>query len=209
MLGVTGGKGGVGKTTTALGLARAVARETGAAADGRDVVVVDADRDLPDLARMAGVAVERDTAQSLDDSAGARDPVVPSVRLVTAPRDGTEARRLLDALARRPERVVVDCPAGAGRGVAVPLVHTSHALVVSTPAPASLRDGAKAAAMARRLDARPVASLFTRCDRPTALVERLLPTPAIALPRLEDPLGGRVAVERYRNLSECATLRKG
>jgi septum site-determining protein MinD len=209
MLGVTGGKGGVGKTTTALGLARAVARETGVAADGRDVVVVDADRDLPDLARMAGVAVERATAQSLDDSAGARDPVVPSVRLVTAPRDGTEARRLLDALARRPERVVVDCPAGAGRGAAVPLVHTSHALVVSTPAPASLRDGAKAAAMARRLDARPVASLLTRCDRPTALVERLLPTPAIALPRLEDPLGGRVAVERYRNLSERATLRNG
>jgi len=209
MLAVTSGKGGVGKTTTALGLARAVARGTGAAADGRDVVVVDADRDLPDLARTAGVAVERATEQSLDDSAGARDPVVPSVRLVTAPRDGTEARRLLDALARHPERAVIDCPAGAGRGAAVPLVHASHALVVSTLAPASLRDAANAAAMARRLDARPVASLLTRCDSLTALVERLLPTPAVALPRLEDPLGGRVAVERHQKLLERETLRNG
>ncbi|ESP89504.1 nucleotide-binding protein, partial [Candidatus Halobonum tyrrellensis] len=46
MLAVTGGKGGTGKTTTTLGLARAL--------DGR-TLAVDADWDLPDLHALAGV----------------------------------------------------------------------------------------------------------------------------------------------------------
>jgi septum site-determining protein MinD len=49
MLVIAGGKGGCGKTTTALGLA-AVLAERGAPA-----VVADADRDMPDLHALAGV----------------------------------------------------------------------------------------------------------------------------------------------------------
>ena len=49
MLAVAGGKGGVGRTTTTLGLAAAAARV------GYAPVVVDANRDCPDLARRATV----------------------------------------------------------------------------------------------------------------------------------------------------------
>src|SRR6056297_786250 len=50
MLAVAGGKGGAGKTTTTLGLAAALGRQR------RRVVAVDADREMPDLHAMAGVA---------------------------------------------------------------------------------------------------------------------------------------------------------
>ncbi|MDZ5813368.1 P-loop NTPase, partial [Halorubrum sp. AD140] len=47
MIAVAGGKGGSGKTTTTLGLARALSRR------GAPVVAADADWDLPNLARLA------------------------------------------------------------------------------------------------------------------------------------------------------------
>ena len=57
MIAVTGGKGGSGKTTTTVGLARALARR------GASVVAADADWDLPNL-----TAVASETAESLAES---------------------------------------------------------------------------------------------------------------------------------------------
>lgn len=203
MLAVTGGKGGVGKTTTALGLARALARR------GESVVVVDADRDLPDLARLAGVPTERTTDPRPDRAAGVPDSVVPSIRLLTAPRERATTRRLLRTLADRPERTVVDCPAGAGRDVAMPLAAADRSVVVSTPAPADVRDAAKSVAMARTLDAPPLASVLTGCDGIVTTNDRLLPSPCIAVPRAESPLETTSVTEHYRELSVCATPRNG
>ncbi|MWG33903.1 MinD/ParA family ATP-binding protein [Halomarina oriensis] len=203
MLAVTGGKGGVGKTTTTLGLARALGRR------GESVVVVDADRDLPNLARMADVPTDRTTDPSPHRPTGVPDPVVPSVRILTAPRERAATRRLLRTLDGRPGRVLVDCPAGAGRDAVTPLALAARSVVVSTPAPADVRDAAKSVAMARTLDAPPVASTLTGRDDSVTALERVLPTPCIAVPRAETPLETASVTERYRELSECATLRNG
>ena len=201
MLAVTGGKGGVGKTTTALGVARALGRR------GEAVLAVDVDRDLPDLARTAGVDTVR--VGGADAAGGRPDPDCPSVRVLTGPRDGDEARRLLAALAQRPERVVLDCPAGSGPAATDPLAAADRSLVVSTPDPASLRDAAKTVAIARTLDAPPSATVLNRCDAAAAAVERLLPAPQFAVPRVIEPLEARRARTRFEDLSEFATLRKG
>ena len=201
MLAVTGGKGGVGKTTTALGVARALGRREEA------VVAVDVDRDLPDLARTARVDTVRSSADALDSTPGQADPVCSAVRIVTAPRSRRDTRRLLEALADRPEFVVLDCPAGAGRSATAPLRFAERSLVVSTVEPASLRDAAKTVAVARALDARPVAAVLSGCnDRPTA-VERLLPTPVLPVPRVCEPLEADRLRDLYEELSYFATLR--
>jgi len=72
MLAIAGGKGGSGKTTTALGLGRALADSD------FDPVVVDADVDMPDVHVLTGV----DPVPNTDDVAAGAS--VESVRHVTA-----------------------------------------------------------------------------------------------------------------------------
>src|SRR6056297_615748 len=60
MLAIAGGKGGCGKTTTAVGLARAFASL------GADPLVVDADLDMPDLHHRTGVDREPGIAAAVE-----------------------------------------------------------------------------------------------------------------------------------------------
>ncbi|MFC6835642.1 MinD/ParA family ATP-binding protein [Halomarina ordinaria] len=212
MLAVTGGKGGVGKTTTALGVAEALARAEGGA------VVVDADREMPDLARLAGCTpadpaatpsrgVEALAAGVPLDRAGRSPPDCAGVTVVSTGRcsDAT-LRRALARVARADVPVVVDCPAGAGTGTAVPLACARTALVVSTPTPAALRDAAKSAAMARALDTPPLGSALTRCRTPPAGVDRLLGCPVRArIPPATSPRENDAVRAAYRRLAERFT----
>lgn len=201
MLAVTGGKGGVGKTTTALGVARALGER------GEQVLVVDADRDLPDLARTVGVDATRPTSTALGPTPGTAVPDWSSVRVLTLPRDRHRSTTVLDELADRPERVVVDCPAGAGRAAATPLRVADRSLVVSTAAPASLRDAAKATAMAETLGARPTATVATRCSTPQTDIGRLLPTPVLPVPTVRTPLSAKLTRRSHRKISERVIIR--
>jgi len=150
MLAITGGKGGCGKTTTALGLAAALARRR------RDVLVVDADRDMPNLHAMAGVERSPGLADLPDESVERVSHSVsatPGVSVVPA-APGTDADDVRAALARlrgSADSVLVDAPAGAGPAAVAPLRAADRALLVTTLAPASLEDTAKTAAMAREL----------------------------------------------------------
>ncbi|MFB6161566.1 MAG: CDP-4-keto-6-deoxy-D-glucose-3-dehydrase, partial [Haloferacaceae archaeon] len=110
MLAIAGGKGGAGKTTTALGLA--------AALDG-PTLVADADLDMPDLHLLAGV--DRDpTLAAVGDG---REPTAlaqprpgtDDVSVLPAPRADEEAAvaPALDRLARCPPTTLLDCPGGA------------------------------------------------------------------------------------------------
>jgi septum site-determining protein MinD len=103
---------------------------------------------------------------------------------------------------RRP--VLLDCPAGAGPDVAVPLRAAERAVVVSTPHEQSLRDAAKTASMARQLNTDVAAVFLTRSDGhvdpgPLFACDRVVHIPTVS----GSPLEAEVAKERYRR---CASI---
>ncbi|MFC7154657.1 MinD/ParA family protein [Halomarina halobia] len=208
MLAVAGGKGGVGKTTTALGLADALAREAGRA------VAVDADREMPDLARAAGLCEvgPRDAPEAgvaalaagrTPAEAGRPLPSNPDVTVVSTRRcSAATLRRGLSVTSGTAAPVVVDCPAGAGRAAALPLLCADRALVVSTPTPASLRDAAKTVAMAEALDTRVVGAVLTRCDDAPRNASRLLSCPIRGcVPAAPSPRSNRDARAAYARIA--------
>jgi len=157
MLALTGGKGGCGKTTTALGLADALAR------DGAFPLVVDADTDMPDLHHFAGLS--RDPSM---DQLSARTPLsavtrqsdrFQGVALLTA---GKRAQ-LSQALGRAKQwqgPVLVDCPPGLGPGAVGPLRAVRRALVVTTEQPTCLEDARQTVRALRRVETEPTGVLL-------------------------------------------------
>jgi len=207
LLAVAGGKGGCGKTTTTLGLAAAAARA------GASPVAVDADVDVPDLHRAAGV--ERPREGNGDPTDAVRTATVPAgaatarVGVRPAPRG---ERALPATLARRAaagaDPGLLDCPAGAGRDAARPLATADAAVVVTTPAPATLRDAARTAAMAEAVGTPVLGAVVTRCERPPDGVGSLLSAPAVVgVPPATEPLGSPAAAAAYRRA--LARLRTG
>jgi septum site-determining protein MinD len=166
MLAITGGKGGCGKTTTALGLARALAR------DGADPLVVDADTDLPDIHLLAAV----DREPTWDRLASGQSPErlcqrVPWLGGVAVLPGGTQ-ERLGQALRRLSDwhgPVLVDCAAGAGPPAVTPLRHADRSVLTTVNAPEALSDGAKAARIAAQLDAPPVVTVIRSEQPPSEL----------------------------------------
>jgi len=161
MLAIVGGKGGCGKTTTALGLASALAD-----AGGRPLVV-DTDLAMPNLHARA----DTDRTPGLDavangkpvHSVAHRSDRVPGVDVVPVGRaTGSVASETLGRLRRTRGRVVLDCPAGATEGVVEPLRAADAALVVATPDRSSRVDAAKTARMVRALDTHLAGGVLTR-----------------------------------------------
>jgi septum site-determining protein MinD len=194
VLAVAGGKGGCGKTTTTLGVALAAARE------GRSVLAVDADVDVPDLHRLAGVdppAADGSDPQPRQVPGEAGASVLPA-------GPGTDhaavTRRLPDG--GTDDAVLLDCPAGAGPDVAHPLRAADGALVVSTPSPPALRDAAKTAAMARAVGTPVAAAAVTGTDDVPDGARRLLGTGSVtAVSPADRPLQSPGAHRSYAALA--------
>lgn len=184
MLAVAGGKGGCGKTTTALGLALAAARR------GTAALAVDADVEMPDLHLVAGVDREPCLGDGRPDLAQPV-PAHPSARVLPAPSaDSDDPIGLaLDRCRGAGDPVVVDCPAGAGPDVAGALRAADRTLVVTTPEPACLRDAAKTAAMSRAVDTPVDGAVVVGARRAPDGVADLLATPVVGtVPPANRPL---------------------
>ena len=151
---VTSGKGGVGKSTVSLGLAAQLA------ANGERVLLLDCDAGLRSLDRMTGTE-EALVFDSSDVVAGRCAPseaiypcsAMPGVSLMPAPANGEDLvpehvmRRLVPMLKRYFDRVLLDSPAGVGRGFRAAAAAADQALVVCSPDPVCIRD----ASIVRRL----------------------------------------------------------
>lgn len=150
---VTGGKGGVGKTTVALNLAREL-----------DAVVVDADLTTPDLPRSGGPDLH-------DLLAGRAKPLeglaqIGSVCVLPAGRTfaGTRAAELtvfpkiVARIERRAGHVVVDCPAGLARDVGTALDSAHVAVLVTTPTEPAVVDALRTRQLALELET-PIAAV--------------------------------------------------
>lgn len=153
MLAIVGGKGGCGKTTTTLGIARTMARA------GESPLVVDADVDMPDVHHVANIdreyGVDRLGAGEVLDRAIQRSRRFPGVALVTGGRREHLARALT-AIASWDGPVLVDTPAGINPDATQPLRHADAALAVSTDEPQCLEDVARSLTAAHRLQATPI-----------------------------------------------------
>jgi septum site-determining protein MinD len=155
MLAITGGKGGSGKSTTALGLGRALA------VAGADPLVVDADTDLPDLHLLADVDREP-TWNSLCEAplecVAQRAPALGGVAVLPAGDEGALPGVFAQVTAWHGP-ILVDCPAGMGPDATRPLRRADRSILVTRQRAESLTDAAKTARVARRLDAPPAAAL--------------------------------------------------
>jgi septum site-determining protein MinD len=185
MLAIAGGKGGSGKTTTALGLASVMARR------GLDPVVVDCDCDMPDLHHLLDI----DRARGIDAVASGESieracrssTTAPGVRCLTAgDRSNVDA-----ALARAADwhgPVVLDCPPGVGPDAIRPLRHARQAIIVSTDQPESAADARTTAEIARELDT-PVTGSILRTTAANSSSVRIGDLPVLArIDSVERPL---------------------
>jgi len=179
---VASGKGGVGKTTTAIALGACLA------AGGRETVVVDADLGMPDLGAVLGIDDEGPTlhdvlAGSAEVEAATRSApggfdVIPGGAALEdyAAGDPAALRPAVEALADRYDDVIVDTAAGLSQDVLVPLGLADQTILVSTPADAALQDAEKTRQLVDRVDGTVAGLIVTR------VVDREAPSPTESSP---------------------------
>jgi flagellar biosynthesis protein FlhG len=143
---ISGGKGGVGKSTIALNLAIAYAQS------GARTLIVDTDLGMADLNLLLGVAPERSV---LDALGGARieDVLVAAHGIQLLPAlngsyllsniGSSGQRRILDMVASLSDKfdtLVIDIAAGIGQTQTTMASATTDAIVVVNPEPLSMAD---------------------------------------------------------------------
>jgi len=144
ILATTSGKGGVGKSTTAVGLAMAFCKM------GQNVLLVDMDRGLGCIDLMLGM--DESAIMNLDDVLNGT-PVEDAaytckeenLKLITAPKNAVEHnafKQFAKDAARLFDIVIFDFPAGLEFELYTLLPATTLFLTVAIPEPVSVRDAA-------------------------------------------------------------------
>lgn len=201
MLAVAGGKGGSGKTTTALGVAAALAQRR------RRPLVVDCDLDAPNLHLRANVPrIPGVDSAPAPESAASPAAELPGVDVLPAGRATGDD---LDAvLARLPDDrpVVLDCPAGASESATRPLRAANSTLVVATRGRESIEDAVKTASMARAVGTGVAAVALTRArTTPEGLETAFGVSTVVPVPNVASPLDDDRAAAAYGELAAGVT----
>jgi septum site-determining protein MinD len=169
---IAGGKGGVGKTTTAINVGVALQDA------GHDVVVVDADLGMANLGAMIGVEHEPSLHQVLAGKAAVSDAIVEGPGGITvvpgernleafADADPAKLRKVVQALSTAYEIVLIDTGAGLSHETTVPLGLADGVLLVTTADDVAIGDTVKTAQLAARIEGEVVGAVLTRADDDT------------------------------------------
>ena len=148
VIAVTGGKGGVGKTTVSVNLALAIA------AQGRDVMLVDADLGLANVDVLLGLHTRFHLGHVMSGECALEDAIVTGphgLQIVPAasgvkrmaaltPAEHAGIIRAFSDLYHRVEVLVVDTAAGLSDSVTTFSQAAHHVLVVVCDEPASITD---------------------------------------------------------------------
>ena len=192
MLAVSGGKGGTGKTTTALGLAVALADRR------RRPVVVDADVDMPNLHLRAGVpddGMERFLdGEPLEDAATESDRY-PGVSVLGATPGLDLERALRQLVTDRP--VILDGAAGVSERSVTPLRHADRAVLLARDTPAAITDTVKSARICRNLNLPRSGILLSRTSTVRDAVAETFAGPVHPVPHVEDPVRAEAVRPAY------------
>lgn len=198
MIAIAGAKGGCGKTTTTLGLAKAFAEV------GEPVIAVDADSQLPNLHVVADVDREptiADLESGVPISAVAkRPPETSSVAVLTAPSasSGVDIESTLARLRTESVRVLVDCPSGAGPDVVEPILAADSVVVVSTGTERSLQAAETTIELARRIGVPVAGAILVRCEGVPEGFETRLGVPILGVvPECDAPLASDATRAAY------------
>ena len=145
---ITSGKGGVGKSTAAVGLGRALARR------GRRVLLIDCDAGLRSLDRLTGTeeSLIYDIADVVYGRCSPAQAIYPcgedGLFLLPAPVNVDDRippvvmGRLAPLLKRYYDHVLLDSPAGVGAGFQSAASAADRALVLCSPDPVCVRSTA-------------------------------------------------------------------
>jgi septum site-determining protein MinD len=160
MLAVVGGKGGVGKTVTALGLGAALGRR------GGRPLVVDCDADMPDCTRRlsvhAGPGLGAVAAGTPAQIATVQAPSLDGAAVLGVRPGDSVGDGLTSLSTDRP--TILDCPGGVGPPAAIPVRLADRVLVVTTPASQAVENAVKSATVARALGTPPAGVVITMGD---------------------------------------------
>ncbi|GCB46355.1 AAA family ATPase [Streptomyces sp. NL15-2K] len=223
---VSGAKGGVGATMTAIQLALA------AQASGRSTALLDMDLQTGDIASYLDVQFRRsvvDLAAITDISPRVLADAVfrhdTGVALLLAPGDGERgeevtdraARQIVSALRSRYEVVVVDCGAQLSGAGAAAVEMADTALLVTTPDVVAVRGAKRTVRMWDRLQIRKAEETTVVVNRHTRgteiqppLIQKITGTAiaGIAIPANFKELQGAVDAGRVHELDSRSTVKQ-
>jgi septum site-determining protein MinD len=174
---IAGGKGGVGKTTTAVNVAAALQDA------GYDIVVVDADLGMSNLGAMLGVDFETSIHEILGGGVPVRNALTETQGGVTiipgeqsleafADADPANLQNVVKTLRNAYDVVIIDSGAGLSHETTVPLGLADGIIIVTTPDEVAVGDARKTKELAERVDGGEVlGALLTRAKADTDLDE--------------------------------------
>lgn len=200
MIAIAGSKGGVGKTTTTLGLAEAFGRA------GVPTLVIDADRQLPNLHVAANVPREptiADLKTGMNVTDVAHDhPDLELVKILPAPLPGeaVDLSVLLPKLQNDRVQILIDCPAGVGPDATDPIEAADETVVITSMTKQSLEAATKTIEITARLEVDVHGVLINKCDDEPAAIADQVPFTAPLLetvPECASPVTNPTATRAY------------